>query len=271
LGALVLVKDITEKRRLEGMRKDFVATVSHEFRTPLTLISGFVEMFKTRRNLDPADRARAFEIMEIETERLKRLISELLMLAEMENTLPWQRIDEIDPSAVLSDIGRSLSEMARRKGQRLEMVIELGDARLHGDESWFQRAVYNLVENAIKFSPSGTLVRLTAGIEDPGDSGRIVLQVKDEGPGIPKEELSRIFERFYRVEKSRGSGSGGSGLGLALVKDIAEIFGGSVKVDSEPGRGSVFTLEFPLRPPGTAAVPPGSGDGFGEGNLAEGT
>lgn len=267
LGSLALVKDITEMRRLESMRKDFVATVSHEFRTPLTLISGFVEMFKSREDLDPADRSRAFEIMEIETERLKRLISELLTLAEMENALPRQRIEEIDPAGALRDIGRSLGEIAERKGQRLELDVDPGGARLLGNEGWFHRAVYNLVENAIKFSPPGTRVRLSARRTGEGGVGTLLLRVEDEGPGIPREELGRIFERFYRVEKSRGSGGGGSGLGLALVQDIAAIFGGTVRVESEVGKGSAFTLELPLGSPGPAGSttgPEGLGNGAGE-------
>ena len=240
-GSLAVVVDVTELHRLENIKKDFVANVSHEFRTPLTLISGFVEMFRMREDIPAADRERAFEIMDLETERLKRLVSELLTLSEIENELPRHADQMIDVSASLSGIVQTFEVLAARKG--LVFSADLGQdlPPLRGDENWFYLAVKNLVENAIKYTPSGR-VHLAAGIE----GGSLSIQVADTGIGIGPEELERIFERFYRVEKSRGSGSGGSGLGLSLVKDIAAMFGGSVSVRSEPGNGSIFTLTLPI-------------------------
>jgi len=224
------------------MKKDFVATVSHEFRTPLTLISGFMEMLKTVSDIDIEDRKRAFEIVEIETERLKRLVSELLTLSEIENSLPSRASGAIDVGEVLATIARSLGKLAEAKGQRLETKIGVAKGLLRGDEGWFYQAIKNLVENAIKYTPEGGSIL----IEGDNDESSVVVSVSDNGIGIAEEELDRIFDRFYRVEKSRGSGGGGSGLGLALVKDIASIFGGAVEVRSAPGEGSIFTLRLPI-------------------------
>ena len=241
-GSLAVARDVTEMRRMEAMKKDFVANVSHEFRTPLTLISGFMEMLKTRADIEPADRERAIEIVEIETERLRRLVSELLTLSEMESALPRSMGGRFEVAAVLGRLAMTLGELAGRKGLSFALEADVGDAVLAGNEDWFYQAVKNLGENAVKYTGAGGSVRVQASRE----AGALVVRVSDDGIGIAASEHERIFERFYRVEKSRGSGSGGSGLGLALVKDIASIFGGSVGVESAPGEGSVFELRIPL-------------------------
>ena len=242
LGVLAVVKDVTELRRLENLKRDFVANVSHEFRTPLTLIAGFVEMFRMGRPMPEEDRNRAFEIMDLETERLKRLVSELLTLSEIENELPFQADAFFDPGGVLEGLAVSMGSLAVNKGQGFHTEIKLDTTPLKGNENWFYLAAKNLVENAIKYTPAGGSIFLQASV----DEGFLVLSVFDTGIGIAPEEQERIFERFYRVEKARGSGSGGSGLGLALVKDIALMFDGSVDVQSEPGKGSRFTMRLPL-------------------------
>lgn len=241
-GSLAIVNDVTEMRKMEAMKKDFVASVSHEFRTPLTLISGFMEMFRTQPGMEPEDRARALEIVDIETERLKRLVSELLMLSEIENSLPREAEAPIDVEAVIRQIALSLGELALAKGQRLELRMEAGGRILEGNENWFYEAIKNLVENAIKYTQAGGTIMIVARIE--GES--LLIEVSDNGIGIDPSEFERIFERFYRIDASRGSGGGGSGLGLSLVKDIASFFGGSVKVESMPGSGSTFTLSLPI-------------------------
>ncbi len=242
LGSLAVIRDITEMRKLENIRKDFVATVSHEFRTPLTLISGFMEMLRTRPDIVATDRERAFEIMEIETERLKRLVSELLTLSEIENSLPGNADDEIDVADILRKVVAVLGGLAEKKGQVLSLDLDLEGGTLRGNEGWFWQAVMNLVENAIKYTPEKGSIHIEAAIEGPV----LKVSVSDTGIGIAEDERSRIFERFYRVEKSRGSGAGGSGLGLALVKDIAAIFNGKVSVESEAGKGSTFTIRLPV-------------------------
>ncbi len=242
-GSLAVVKDVTEIRKLEALRKDFVATVSHEFRTPLTLISGFLEMLRTRDDIPGADRRRAFEIMDIETERLKRLVSELLTLSEIEARLPGLEEGEIDLENLVCKTVSSLAPLAEGRGQVLEAAVAPGLGRLRGKEDWLYLALRNLVENAIKYTQAGGSIRVRVWREE----GSVGIAVSDTGIGIAGPELERIFDRFYRVEKSRGSGAGGSGLGLSLVKDIAAIFGGGVDVESEPGKGSVFTMRLPTR------------------------
>jgi two-component system phosphate regulon sensor histidine kinase PhoR len=241
-GSLAILRDVTEVRKLEALRKDFVATVSHEFRTPLTLISGFMEMLLTRESMKPADRKRALEIVEIETERLKRLVSELLTLSEIENSLPGGHDEAIDVGELVESVAASLGPLARKKGQELAAESELSGPPLRGNANWLWQAITNLVENAIKYTPEGGSIGIRAWTE----AGELKVAVRDTGIGIEKAELERIFERFYRVEKSRGSGAGGSGLGLALVKDIAAILGGRIEVESLPGAGSTFTLRFNL-------------------------
>jgi len=248
-GSLAVVKDVTDLRRLESLRKDFVANVSHEFRTPLTLISGFVEMFKIGGSIPAADRKRAFEIMEIETERLKRLVSELLTLSEIENELPHQTEGTVSVSEVLDELASSMGRLAEKKGQTLLIDPCPAGLVVCGDENFLYLAIKNLVDNAIKYTQDGGTISVAAALQD----GKAVITVADTGIGIPRDEQDRIFERFYRIEKSRGSGSGGSGLGLALVKDIASLFGGSIGVSSDVGRGAVFTLSLPAGQCGIAA------------------
>ena len=258
-GSLAVIGDVTELRKLENQKKDFVANVSHEFRTPLTLISGFIEMFMMGGSIAEPDRLRAFEIMDLETERLKRLVSELLTLSEMENELPFREEDSIDVAAVLGSLAQSMESLARQKGLSLGTDIARGMPVLRGNENWFYLAVKNLVENAIKYTvcgQDGGEVRLAASYGD----GMIRIEVADTGIGIAEGDLERIFERFYRVEKARGSGRGGSGLGLALVKDVAAMFGGGVSVTSRPGEGSVFTLTLPVRDAGEETMSEGIHD-----------
>jgi two-component system phosphate regulon sensor histidine kinase PhoR len=239
-GSLAVVKDITELLRMENVKKDFVAAVSHEFRTPLTLISGFLELLKTQDGMDDRDRSRALEIMDLEAERLKRLVGELLALSEIGSDLPRDET-EFDARTVIADAAESLRPLAERKGQAFTAELALPPCTLRGNESWFFLAVKNLLENAVKYTPDGGSVALTARRR-----GQFLeIRVADTGVGIAPEDRERIFERFYRVEKARGSGSGGSGLGLALARDAAAIFGGSVTVESEAGIGSTFTLTLP--------------------------
>jgi len=242
LGTLAIVKDVTEKNRIETMRKDFVATVSHEFRTPLTLISGVIEMLRMYDDLPRADRNRSLEMLEIETERLKKLISELLMLSRMENRIFSSQPGPIDVEKVLGQVMAALEPLARKKGQVLKFAMSQGAAPLRGDESWFFHAIQNLVENAIKYTPAGGAI----AVEAASDERELRIAVRDNGIGIAPEDMDRIFERFYRADKSRGSETGGSGLGLAIAKDIISLLNGEISVESAPGSGSVFTVRIPL-------------------------
>jgi two-component system phosphate regulon sensor histidine kinase PhoR len=181
-------------------------------------------------------------MLEIETERLKKLISELLMLSRMENRIFSSEPGPIDVAKVLGQVMAALSPLAQKKGQSLELSQNLSAAPIRGDESWFFHAIQNLVENAIKYTPAGGAI----AVEAASGEGELRIAVRDNGIGIAPDDIDRIFERFYRADKSRGSETGGSGLGLAIAKDIISLFNGEISVESRPGSGSVFTVRIPV-------------------------
>lgn len=245
LGVLAILKDITEREKVERIRKEFISNVSHEFRTPLTLISGFIETLKLWDNLPASDRNRSLEILEIETGRLSKLISELLLLSEIEHHLDSQASQPIDVEKSILQAIESLSHIAIAKHHSITHEFRLSYPLLFGNESWFYHAFRNVLENAIKYTPEYGQIAIKAFATETA----VLVHVKDNGIGIAKAEQEKIFERFYRVEKGRSSRSGGSGIGLAIVRDIMSLFGGSVHVDSELGKGAAFTLEFPIQHP----------------------
>lgn len=245
LGVLAILKDITEHEKVERIRKEFISNVSHEFRTPLTLISGFIETLKLWDDLPASDRNRSLEILEIETGRLSKLISELLLLSEIEHHLDSQASQPIDIEKSILQAIESLSHTAIAKHHSITHEFRLSYPLLFGNESWFYHAFRNVLENAIKYTPEHGDIAIKAIATETS----VLVHVKDNGIGIAKAEQEKIFERFYRVEKGRSSRSGGSGIGLAIVRDIMSLFGGSVHVNSELGKGAAFTLEFPIQNP----------------------
>lgn len=245
LGILAILKDVTEREKVERIRKEFISNVSHEFRTPLTLISGFIETLKLWDNLPASDRNRSLEILEIETGRLSKLISELLLLSEIEHHLNSQTGQPIDIEKSILQAIDSLKHLANSKRHSIAHEFQLSYPLVFGNESWFYHAFRNVLENAIKYTPEHGIIN----IKTSATKNSVLIHVKDNGIGIPKDEQEKIFERFYRVEKGRSSRAGGSGIGLAIVRDIMSLFGGSVRVNSEIGKGSTFTLEFPILNP----------------------
>jgi len=243
LGVLVIMKDITEQEKIERIRKEFISNVSHEFRTPLTLISGFIETLKMWENLPAKDRYRSLEILEIETGRLSKLISELLLISEIEHKIDNISLVPIDAAKLIEDGMESLRSFYEAKHQIIKKSIDLPFPILYGNDSWFFHAFKNIFENAIKYTPDGGCITVKAEANDM----LLRVSVSDTGIGIPDEEQEKIFERFYRVEKARSSKTGGSGIGLAIVKDIMSLFDGYVEVKSKVGSGSTFILVFPLR------------------------
>lgn len=257
LGVLALAEDVTELRKAERLKKEFVANVSHEFRTPLTLIRGVTEMLEFWDDLAPEDRERALALLSVETERLSRLIAEVLMLSEMEHKVQAELHERFNAVAVAKEAAESLLPLAARKHQQL--TVETGPAStLEGMSRWFFHAVRNLVENAIKYTGEGGWVTVRTKLEgeESGASsyGRhLIIEVADNGIGIDPSEHARIFERFYRVDKSHSSKTGGSGLGLPIASDIVKLHGGHIEVASAPGEGSTFRIVVPL--PSVAATP----------------
>ncbi len=236
---LVLTQDITQRERSEAMRRDFVANVSHEIRTPLTVLAGFVETM-SRLELTEVERKRSLALMTQQTQRMLALVSDLLMLAQLEGSpLPppqqWQNLGRLFEQ-VLAD-ANSLS--AGRHA--LTLAAPLG-VELAGIESELASAIGNLVNNAVRYTPTGGRIDIAWRLMADG-SGQI--SVTDTGPGIAREHLPRLSERFYRVDGSRSRDTGGTGLGLAIVKHVLQRHGGELQVESEVGKGSSFRLVFP--------------------------
>lgn len=241
-GALAILHDITELERLERVRKDFVANVSHELRTPLAAIRGYAETLLDGALEDPAHNRRFLEIIRANAIRLTNIASDLLALSEMEqDRAEPEPAEAVDMQAVVEAALRTVESAARVRGVRVEISGAPG-LRVRGQRYRLEQALVNLMDNAVKFSREGGAVRVESRLTP---AGAVEIRVSDEGIGIPSEELPRIFERFYRVDKARSRDAGGTGLGLSIVKHIAEAFGGTVRVESELGQGSAFTLTFP--------------------------
>ncbi len=240
IGILLIIRDITSIRKLEKMRKDFVANVSHELRTPLTSIGGFVETLKIKE-LDEKNRNKAIDIIEFEVERLKGLINNLLRLSEIENIENVKHLADIDIKDDIYEVIKLLGPLADKKN--IKLMLNMGDSLnpINGDRDWFRLILTNLIENSIKYTDEDGNVKIYISNYGQG----INLIIEDNGIGIPEEDIPRIFERFYRVDKSRSNIIEGSGLGLSIVKHIVILFGGSIEVESELGKGSRFTVILP--------------------------
>jgi two-component system, OmpR family, phosphate regulon sensor histidine kinase PhoR len=241
-GAVMVLHDITEIRRLERARRDFIANISHEFKTPLTAIQGFAETLLGGALDDHQNRARFLEIIREHALRLGRLTDDLLKLAQIE---AGQIQREMRPVAVAEIIDPCV-EVARIKAQQKKLCLEAEYSRdlpmLSGDVRAFQEILQNLLDNAVRYTSAGGKIQVKAMTEGT----EVVLSVADTGIGIPKAEQDRIFERFYRADAARSRESGGTGLGLSIVKHLVESHGGRIRVESEIGQGSNFIVYLPL-------------------------
>ncbi len=242
IGALVVISDVTQLRRLENMRRDFAASVSHEIKTPLTAIKGFVETLATGQLDDPDETRRFLEIIDRHVNRLTAIIEELMQLSRIERDDEIQQIglSECRIMDVLETATGLCKEMIQEKQIDVRLVC---DETLTGcfDATLLEQAAVNLLDNAVKYSPDKSIIL----IEAESAEGIVRIRFKDQGMGIAAKHLPRLFERFYRVDKARSRKLGGTGLGLAIVKHIAQAHGGRVTVESELGRGSTFTLTLP--------------------------
>jgi len=242
-GIILAVRDITEHRSLERAKTAFVSDVSHELRTPLTTIQSAVGLLERARDrLDPLEH-RALELADQELRRIRGMVEELLTLAQMDS---WQYQLEVGPT----DLGRIVQtaiESVESKAERFGITIyfdEAGERRCVCDAQKLYQVFLNLLDNAIKYSEAGA--RVDVAIEE--DASSLTVEVRDTGVGIPQEELAQLFERFYRVDKDRSRATGGSGLGLAISKQIVEMHGGDIFVESEVGAGSTFRIRIPKTP-----------------------
>ena len=267
--ALLAFRDETELRQVERTRADFLANASHELRTPLASLAGFIETLRGHARQDEGARDRFLAIMQAQTERMNRLIDDLMSLSRIELNEHVAPEDRVDLSRVLMDAVDAAAPLARQRGVKLLPDLPTaGTASVVGDRDQLVQVAQNLIDNALKYSPDGAtvgiriLVGLTAAqavagerpaaarlsllTPDRADGLYAVLQVSDEGSGIARENLPRLSERFYRVEGQKSGERAGTGLGLAIVKHIANRHRGGLMVESAPGQGSTFTAYLPL-------------------------
>ena len=241
-GLLLVLHDTTQDVQYQELRKEFVANVSHELRTPLTFIKGFVETLRDGAVNDPLKGPEYLATIEKHVAQLMNLVNDLLEISRLESRSSVPRRQSVKLPELLNKVVELMQPAAQKKAQRLSVSLAAELPVIAGDPDYLERAVANLLDNAIKYTPRSGEVSICAKTEGP----RVVIEVTDNGIGIPAEDMPRIFERFYRVDKSRSREMGGTGLGLAIVKHIAQAHGGTVEVSSEVGKGSTFRLLLPL-------------------------
>ena len=243
VGAVMVLHDVTDIRRLENIRRDFVANVSHELKTPITTIKGFVETLRDGALEDREHAARFLDIIASNGDRLHAIIEDLLSLSRLEQT--EQMAGLVRRETVLRHVIDTAMQDCGAKAASRQVTVTTAcdpDLQLSVNASLIEQAIVNLLDNAINYSKAGSTIHITASRQ----SNEVTVCVQDEGIGIPQEHLPRIFERFYRVDKARSRERGGTGLGLAIVKHIAQVHGGQVSVASTLGEGSTFTLRLPV-------------------------
>jgi two-component system phosphate regulon sensor histidine kinase PhoR len=238
-GAVVTLFDLTQVRRLENVRRDFAANVSHELKTPLTVVHGFAETLLLDPELSADQRQHFAEAIVANATRMQRIVDDLLDLSRIESGGWVPNPVWVDAAGLIRDVFTTVESAARAKGLRLVAETD-GARRIYADPTAARQVLCNLVENGVRYTGSGTV----AVSIRPGKGG-MWLHVRDTGVGIAAEHLSRIFERFYRVDASRSRNEGGTGLGLAIVKHLVEAHGGRVHAESEPGRGTTVSAFFP--------------------------
>jgi two-component system phosphate regulon sensor histidine kinase PhoR len=234
-----LTRTMDENRKAENIRREFVANVTHELKTPLTSIAGFVETIRDDKSIDEKTRDRFLDIISIESARLGRLIDDILIISDIESGRETNTEGDIDVVEAISEVAEVFAPLAKEAG--IGILFDYSyEMHMGGNADRFKQMMANLIENAVKYSNADSEIRITAAKE----SGRIRISVKDEGIGISEEHMGRLFERFFRVDKSRSKAVGGTGLGLAIVKHIAALFDAEIEVKSKPGEGSEFTVVF---------------------------
>jgi two-component system phosphate regulon sensor histidine kinase PhoR len=242
IGALIVLNDVTRLRRLENMRRDFVANVSHEIKTPITAIKGFVDTLVKGAINNQQDAHRFLEIIGRQVDRLNAIIDDLLSLSKLEQDSDQfvLQMEEVELKGVLQSAIQACSNRTAQQGTTIDLMCD-DNLFVKINRQLIEQAVVNLVDNAVKYSGPEKRVEVVGEQQD----NAIVIRVRDWGNGIGKEHLPRLFERFYRVDQARSRDLGGTGLGLAIVKHIAQVHQGSVKADSTLGKGSVFSIHLP--------------------------
>ncbi|NIK77548.1 two-component system sensor histidine kinase ResE [Paenibacillus castaneae] len=247
-GAVAVMRNVTEEHKLEKLRRDFVANISHEIRTPLSMLQGYSEALLDDIVVSPEDRKDLVQVIHDESLRMGRLVNDFLDIARMEAGHTDMNFQEIDLRHVVKRVHRKFQVFAKEREVRL--FAELPDQPLlvkEADEDRLEQVLTNLMDNALRHTPSGKAVTISGKLVIENDVEYVQLMVKDEGQGIPTEDVPYIFERFYKADKSRKRGSSsGTGLGLAIVRNLIELHHGRIVVESSAGTGTAFTLVLPV-------------------------
>jgi two-component system phosphate regulon sensor histidine kinase PhoR len=241
-GAVLVLHDISDLRRVDRVRRDFVANVSHELRTPLTAVRGYVEALLDDP-VEPEKRRQFLEVIDRHTGRMERLVRDLLRLARLDAQQETAEVHAIDAATLFRSVWTDLAERIERQQVQVEIAVAPEAAVIDADPTKMHDALRNLIENAVNYSVEGARIELKAHV----DGERVLLSVGDYGPGIPDADLGRVFERFYRVDQSRTRDPGGTGLGLSIVRHLVELHGGKVSAANRPEGGAVFTIALPHR------------------------
>ncbi|WP_308635360.1 two-component system histidine kinase PnpS [Paenibacillus silvisoli] len=244
-GVLLILQDVTAIRRLERMRSEFVANVSHELKTPITAVKGFAETLLGGAVDDPETARTFLQIIFDESDRLNRLIGDILELSKIESRRVPLQFSPVDLSSFVQKTVELMRAEALHKQIRLSAKVE-PDIYVEADEDRLRQIVMNLLSNGISYTPEGGMVSIIVEPVGGENYESVRIHITDTGIGIPKKDLPRIFERFYRVDKARSRSSGGTGLGLSIVKHLVELHKGTITVDSRVGSGSTFTIELPV-------------------------
>jgi two-component system, OmpR family, phosphate regulon sensor histidine kinase PhoR len=245
-GFVLVLHDVTELRRLEVIRRDFVANVSHELRTPLTAIKGYAETLLGSAGDDRETARRFLAVIDRHSERLGRLINDLLTLSDLELGRTALRLGTVVVGSVIDDVLQILGAAAHRKGVQITAEVSPDLPAAHADGDRLRQVLINLVDNGIKYTPPGGRVVVRARGASGLQSGMVEIAVEDSGVGVPAQDLPRLTERFFRVDKARSRELGGTGLGLAIVKHIVQAHGGSLQIASAIGQGTTVTTYVPV-------------------------
>jgi two-component system phosphate regulon sensor histidine kinase PhoR len=245
-GTVLLFHDMTQVKRAERLRADFVANASHELKTPLTVLSGFIETLEGPAKDDPAARTRFLTIMREQAARMARLVNDLLSLSRIELNEHLSPRDAIDLGALIRDVADGLSLMASAHKSTIEVRLPASYPAVYGEREELVQAFQNLLDNAIKYGRGDKPIEVSLYGTGIGGNQRLAISVRDYGEGIPKDHIPRLTERFYRVDAVRSRERGGTGLGLAIVKHIVNRHRGQLTIDSIVGEGSLFTISLPV-------------------------
>ncbi len=252
--AALVFRDLTQSKRVERMRADFVANASHEIRTPLAALAGYIETLQGPAKDDAPARERFLKTMAAQVERMTRLVSDLLSLSRIELTEHTPPADPVELGPIVRRVVTGLDFRAKAKQATVELALPADLPAVLGDEGELEQVFTNLIDNAIKYGRQGGKVRVEARVLDrvparagwPGNATPVAIAITDEGPGISREHLPRLTERFYRVDTARSRDMGGTGLGLAIVKHIVNRHRGAMTIDSTVGKGTTFTIYLPM-------------------------